>query len=339
MGDPTAVTLLFAAAGWLVLGVLPGWLVASAWSPGRALLDRLAVAPAISLGLAYSAAAWADRVGFAIALPVALLSLAAASLFATIVLVRRRGSGAPGPLAHRESMSALRIPVIFLLLLWVAAMGTSAAGWSLVVPDVDGNTHGLFAVALLQDGKVLGFGGYPLAAHLIAALVGSATSVPSALVVPLTLLGSVWTVLGVASLARRVSAPSVVWAATAALAVPYFPFAQVAWGPMPLVLAVALVPGVALAVLDVSDRGTRLVAAVAVAGLLATHVTETLVAALLVLLVLVCRRRPFVRPFLEGVAVGAAALLLTAPLVAELVRGGAARPQDPTRGDSLAERS
>ena len=337
MGDPTAATLLCAAVGWVVAGVVPGWLVASAWSPGRALLDRVAVAPAISLGLAYSAAVWVNRLGFAVALQAALISLAAASLAATVTLVRRRRSGGAGPLAHRDSLVAVRIPLVLALLPWVVAMGTSAAGWSLVVPDVDGNTHGLLAVALLHDGTVLGFGGYPLAAHLVAALVGSATSVPSALVVPLTLLGSVWTVLGVASLARRVSAPSVGWVAAAALAVPYFPFGQVAWGPLPLVLAVALVPGVALAVLDVSDRGTRLVAAVSVAGLLATHVTEALVAALLVLLVLLCRRRPFVRPFLDAVLVGVAALVLTAPLVAELVSGGAARPQDPSRGNSSSE--
>jgi hypothetical protein len=217
--------------------------------------------------------------------------------------------------------------------MWLVAMATSAAGWGLVAPDSDGNAHGLLVVHILQQGNVLGQQGYPLGVHLISALVGSITSVPSALVVPLTLLGSVWMVLGVAALASRVSGVTTAWAALAACAVPYFPFGQVNWGPVPLVVAVALVPGVALAVLDVADRAGLLLAAVAVAGLLAIHVTEALVAAAMVGLVVLARRRPILVPLRDGVIVAVGALLLVAPLVGELVAGGASRPQGPSRGD------
>ncbi len=328
MGEPTAVTLAAAALGWLLLGVLPGWLVVSAVTPERSALDRLAVAPAVSLGLAYPAAAWANRLGIAVALPAALAALVLASTVSATVLLRRRRAGEPGPLLDRTTLTAVRVPVLLVVLLWLTAMATSVAGWGLVAPNSDGNSHGLAVVALLQHGEVLGSGGYPLGVHVVAALVGSATSVPSALVVPLTLLGSVWAVLGVAALAGRVSPSLVPWVAFAACAVPYFPFGQVNWGPVPLVLAVALVPGVALAVLDAVGRGPLAVAAMSVAGLLAAHVTEALVAGLLVLLVLVLTRTALVPRLARATAVGLGALLLTAPLVAELLAGGASRPTD-----------
>jgi hypothetical protein len=334
MGAPTAVTLVAATLGWLLVGVLPGWLVASAALPGRSPLDRLALAPAISVGLAYPTAAWVNRVGLDGALPAAATALVLASAAAMAVLVRRRRAGGPSTLADRESLRGLGPPLALVIGLWVVAIATSAAGWGAVPPGSDGSAHGLVTTSLIRTGEVLGRDGYPLGAHLIAALAGVTTSVPSALLVPLTLLGAAWTVLGVAALAGRVARSGARWAAFAAACVPFFPYAQVSWGPVPLVLAVALVPGVALAVVDARGRREVLLAAVAVAGLLAVHVTEVLVAAVLVLLVLVCQGL-HVRPLLRGAVVGLGALLLTAPLVAELVGGGAARPQDPPRGDSF----
>ncbi len=301
----------------------------SAVTPARSALDRLAVAPAVSIGLAYPAGAWANRLGFAVALQVALAVLLLASIGAGAVLLRRRREGAAGPLHDRGTLTAVRFPLLLVTLLWLVAMATSEAGWGLVAPNSDGNTHGLLTVSLLQHGEVLGFGGYPLGVHVVAALVGVVTSVPSALVVPLTLLGPVWAVLGVAAFAGRISRTMVPWAAFAACAVPYFPFGQVIWGPVPLVVAVALVPAVALAVLDASGRGALLVAAVSVAGLLAIHVTEALVAGLLVVLALVSARRLLWAPLLRGLLVALGALLLTWPLVVELLRGGAVRPPDP----------
>ena len=333
MGDPSALTLVAAAVGWMVVGVVPGWMVASALAPHRSVLDRLVVAPAIAIGLAYSAAAWCNRLGVDSALQAAIGALALASVASVVVLLRRRRSAAPAPLDRAASLRSIRIPLVIVVAMWVVAMATSVSGWGLVVPGSDGNSHGLLVVHILQSGDVLGRQGYPLGVHLVSALVGAMTSVPSALVVPLTLLGSVWLVMGVAALAGRVSAECMPWAALAACAVPYFPFGQVNWGPVPLVVAVALVPGVALAVLDAADRTGLLLGAVSVAGLIAIHVTEALVAAALVGLVVLARRRPILVPLRNGVVVAVGGLLLVAPLVGELVAGGASRPQEPSRGD------
>ena len=334
LGDPSALTLAAAAVGWVVVGVVPGWLVASALAPHRSGLDRIAVAPAITIGIAYPAAAWCNRLGVHSARQAAMVALVLASATAAVVLLRRRRAAAPAPPDRSASLRAIRVPLVLMVAMWIVAMATSDSRWGFVAPGSDGNAHGLVLVRILQSGDVLGLQGYPLGVHLIGALIGPVTSVPSALVVPLTLLSSVWLLLGVAALAARVSATATMWVALAACAVPYFPFGQVNWGPVPLAVAVALVPGVALAVLDVADRAGLLLAAVSVAGLLAAHVTEALVAAALVGLVVLARRGPIRVPLRNCVLVAVGALVLVAPLIGELVAGGGSRPQDPSRGDA-----
>jgi hypothetical protein len=215
MGAPTAATFLVALVGLLALGMGPGWLVATALTPSRSALDRLAVSPAVSLGIAYPAAAWTDRLGLPHAPGAALVALVTASAVSGAVLLRRRGDGAGAPASWRPSLAPVLVPLAVVVALWVLVLWTSTPGWSAVVPNSDGNTHGLLVVDLIQHDRVLGFA-YPLALHLIAALVGSATSVPSALVVPLTIMASSWAVLGAASATRRISAGATRWAALAA---------------------------------------------------------------------------------------------------------------------------
>lgn len=328
MGEPSALTFVAAAVGWLVVGVLPGLLLVTALTPSRSLLDRLAVAPAVSIGVAYPAAAWANVVGVDRAVAVAAVSLVLASVGSGVVLLRRSRRHGLALRAGLRELRPLTWPVVLVVLLWVTAVPAASSGWGLVPPNSDGENHGLLVVQILQEGRVVGFGGYPAGMHVVAAMVGGLTSVPSALAVPLTLLGPVWVVLGVGALAARISPRVAVWSGLAACVVPYFPAAQAYWGPVPLVLAVALVPPVALAVVDADRSRARVVAVMAVAGLLAIHVTEALVAGALAVLVLVLRAGPRRRPVLVPLALGAAALALVAPLVAELARGGAERPTD-----------
>lgn len=329
MGAPTALTFAAATLGWLLFGVLPGFLLASALAPGRSALDRLAVAPAVSIGVAYSVAAWTNVAGLSAAVPVAAASLLVVALASATLLLRRRVTGGPG-LWHDAGALRQALPaVVLVVVIWVVAIATSTTAWGVVAPYTDGSTHGLLVVDILQSGRVLGHDGYPAGVHVVAAVVGAVTSLPSALVVPLTVGGGTWLILGVAAFAARISAGAVRWAALAALAAPYVLYRQADWGGIPLVVAVALVPAVALAVLDAGRGWSCLVAALAVGGIVAVHVTEVLVVALLVALVLVARRAPDLRRLLDSAVAGAAGLVLVAPLVGELAAGGGDRTQDP----------
>ena len=173
MGAPTAATFLLALVGWLALGMGPGWLVATALTPSRSALDRLAVSPAVSLGIAYPAAAWTDRLGLSRAPAAALVALLIASVASGAFLLRHRGHGAAAPPPWRPSLAPVLLPLGVVVVLWVLVLWTSTPGWSAVVPNSDGNAHGLAVVEMIQHGRVMGFA-YPLALHLIAALVGFA---------------------------------------------------------------------------------------------------------------------------------------------------------------------
>jgi len=173
------------------------------------------------------------------------------------------------------------------------------------VPNDDGNGHGWFVARILLTGSVdpptvttidplvpPSGGFYPLGLHLLAALAAAGSAVPAALVVLGVLASAVWAPLAVFVLARRLTNAVVAAAAAGllALATPWFPFAQMAWGGWTLIVAVALVPAAVLVLLDVMGPRGLPVAALALAGMLAEHVTEVVVVAILVGLTLVLDR-------------------------------------------------
>ena len=353
MGGPTASSFGAAAVLWFVVAFGPGVLVATAIDPWRSLLDRVAVAPLISFGLAFPLAAWAGAVGTSGSVWWAPAGLLVASIVSAVVVARRTRRAPPTRGAPpRGTRIAVLVAVAVAVIAWVVALSLSTTGWGSVVPGTDGAIHGMVVTDLLRSGSMfsplvgrydLGSAGpdvaagplglltssYPYAVHLLAAPIGAATSVPSALLVPLTILPSACLVLGAVALARRTSGavPAIVAGFAAAVLVPGFPFAYTFWGPVPMMMAVALVPAAVVVLADL--RGPRLrlaVPAVAVAGMVGLHVTEALVAVGIVGLGVVLGREQVLRTVGRLLLCLAVALVLVAPLTLGMATGGAVRP-------------
>lgn len=347
LGQPSLLGFILACALWLLLGVVPGLLVATWLAPVRSRLERLAVAPLISIALAFAPAAWLSALHVPQAAQAAWVVPGLVTV-ALLVVLGRRGDLA-ALVARSRTAALVGLAVVASTAVWLVGIALSVPGWSTVVPDQDGSSHGVFVTRILLTGSVspdrvaafdLADPGavtvfYPLGVHALAAPIAALTSVASALLVPLTVLGSASLVVGSAALARRVGGARLVVpaAAVAAVLVPWFPFAQSFWGPVPMVLAVACVPGLVLALLAVDGRRSLLLASLSVAGMLALHTTEALVAVGTVLLAVLLgeqtpRRVALVRT-VGAVALGA---VVGGPIVAGLLAGGAARPQEPAHG-------
>ena len=355
MGEPTAAAFAVAAVLWLVVAFVPGALVVAAVDPWRPALDRLAIAPLVSFGIGFPVAAWAGAVGIRGSVWWAPAALAVASIVASCVLLGRRrlrAVGRPDP-ETRTTMLTTGGAVLAALVMWVVAISRSTPGWAAVVPGTDGATHGVVVADLIRSGSMfspsigrydllagsitgatgpLGLGSlpYPYAVHLFASPIAAVTSVPSALMVPLTVLASAWLVLGTVALCRRFAGPTGGLAAgfAAALLVPSFPYWHVFWGPVPMMAAVALVPALAVALLDVGPRRRLVVPVLALAGLVGIHVTEALVASAIAALALLSawEGSETVRRVLRLAACNVLALLVVWPLTLGMLLGGANRP-------------
>lgn len=351
LGQSSLLGFVLACALWLLLGVVPGLLVVTWLVPERSRLDRLAVAPLVSIAVGFAPAAWLSLLGVPHAWQAAWVVPSVVSLVLLVVLVRRRELARLVTTSRTAALVGLAAAASTLV--WVVGISLSQAGWTTVVPDQDGGSHGVFVSRILQTGsvsptKVAVFDladpsaltvFYPLGAHALAAPVAALTSVASALLVPMTVLGSAVLVVGSAALARRTGGAAYVVpaAVVAAVLLPWFPFAQSFWGPVPLVLAVASVPAMVLALLDARGREALVVGALAAGGMLALHTTELLVAvAVAGLAVLLGREQPRLRPLAAiagAVAIGA---VVVGPVLAGLLAGGAVRPQEPPHGGSPA---
>lgn len=288
------------AAGflWPVVAMLPGYLVVSALQQRRMVLDRWAVAPLVSVAVAFVPAIWIDafRPGSGLAGAVGALLLACVL---SVVAMRRRGQRVfPIPRRWPRSLSALVALMTTSCVIGVAVVLRSAGGLATVVPNDDGNGHGAFVARVLLTGSVdpvvvttidpvaapVDGAFYPLGLHVLTGLVAALSAVPAALVVVGLLAGAVWAPLALFALARRfVDARVAVLAAGAlALATPWFPYGQMAWGGWPLIVAVALVPAAVLVTLEMRTVQDLPIAVLALAGLFAVHITEVVVVGIIV---------------------------------------------------------
>jgi hypothetical protein len=323
-----AVALL----AWFVIGMLPGFLVATALRPSASLVDRWAVSPLVSIGVAFGIAAWVDRFRPGWGLPSAVVALLAASLVSLVVCLRGVGRIALRPSRWTRSHAVVAGAVVVSLAMDALVVGRSRSAWGSVVPWYDGNAHGYFVARILLTHSVdpvvvsaydtvSGTGGslYPLGMHTLAALVSQVTNVDAGLTVVAFLAGSVWAPLGILSWGRRVAGQTEATTAAVILAVatPWFLMSQVYWGFWPLLVAVALVPACALVVITAGPRWRLLLPMLAVSGLFSVHVVEVLVVAMLVGLTLLLDSGPpreRVRATLWGGVAGVAGCLVLLPL-------------------------
>lgn len=347
LGQPSLLAFVLACALWLLLGVVPGLLVATWLAPERSRLERLAVAPLVSIVLAFAPAAWLST----LRVPQAAQAAWVVPLVVSVVLLAllgRRGD-LRGLVARSRTAAVVGLAVAASTVLWVVGIAMSTPGWSTVIPDQDGGSHGVFVTRILLTGSVspdrvavfdLADPGavtvfYPLGVHALAAPVAALTSVASALLVPLTVLGSASLVVGSAALARRAGGERLVApaAVVAAVLLPWFPFAQSFWGPVPMVLALSCVPGLVLALLAVDGRRSLLLAALAVGGMLALHTTEALVAlGIVVLAVLLGQDAARGRALARTAGALVLGAVVVGPVLGGLLAGGASRPQEPAHG-------
>ena len=332
----------------VLLGV-PGLLVATALDPSRPFLERLAVAPAVSIAIGFGVASLTSVLGLRGAPVVVAGSLAVASLASGAVVLRRPRSRVPLRARVRRSHLVLALSLVLLLGVWVVAVASSRAGGALASPGIDMNTHGIMTSRILQLGTLraedvtpLDLGAssgasstffYVLGIHAVVAVVAAATCVPSALVATFV-AATVWLVLGVFVLARRCADPRT--AATAALVaavgVPLLPFSVVFWGGLPLVLGIALVPPIALVLLDIQGWRRGLLGVLAVAGLVAAHPPEVVAVGAVVAVALLAEPQPVRERLRRGgaaVAASVLALVVLAPTTVGLLAGGADRLADP----------
>jgi hypothetical protein len=351
---PSWAALALAAVGWVVVAGVPGALVVAVLDPWRPRAVRYAVAPLVSVAIAFAAASFLQVVGVGWSPWQTLGVLTVVSVVAGGVLVARRRRSPSGPRrpssADRRDMVVVASSAAAATAVWVLGLAVSRPGGAAVLPQADGVTHGLLTTRMLLLGTVDPYRlnvtdlvepayrevFYPVAFHVLAATVAQASEVASTLLAGATLVASAWSVVGVFALTRAVSGrPAARRAAVAsALLVPGVLVGNLWWGSITTMLATAAVPGAVACLLACGDRRGRLVAALAVSGLLCGHITEALVvlgvSALAFLLSSEGRRRATARLIDLGVVL-VLALLLSLPTVMLLMKpGGADRPQEPS---------
>ncbi|HET7902615.1 MAG TPA: DUF6541 family protein, partial [Candidatus Nanopelagicales bacterium] len=198
MGEPSALAFAVAALLWLLLGFVPGLLVGTVLTPDRSRLDRLAVAPLVSVALGFAPASWLSALGVPGAWHAAWIVPLVVSLVLLVVLARR---GDLAPLfSWSRSVVSVAAAITVAASTWVVGISISTPGWSAEAPNVDGSSHGVFVARILGSGSVdpdrvavfdLADPGalhvfYPLGLHALAAPVAALTTVASALLVSLT---------------------------------------------------------------------------------------------------------------------------------------------------------
>jgi hypothetical protein len=348
--EPSWAALALAGVGWVLLAFVPGALLVAALDPWRSWVARAAVAPLVSVAVAFGVASWLQVLGVGWSPWQTVGVLGAVSVGSAAVLLRR-----DRPSARRAWLGDARRDAVVLgsssvlaSVVWLVGLVASGVGGSAVLPQADGLIHGQLATRMLLLGTVDPYrlnvtdlvepafreSYYPVAFHVLAATVAQASAVASSLLVAVTVVASVWGVLGTAALAREVAGRRVARraAVASALLVPGVLFGNLWWGSFSTMLATAAVPGLLACLLALRSGRGRTVSALAVSGLLCAHATESLVVVgtCLVAFLLEPAARRRIGPSLTALAVAVAgALLLSLPTLRLLAApGGAARPQE-----------
>lgn len=350
--EPVQAVLALVLA--LALALVPGMLALAALRPGAGAVRNLAVAPAVSLGLLWISATILGLVHLPVA-PGTVLPIALGAPLVGAVVVRRRGTaGGRGALrVDRWDVAGVATGIVLSLVLWV-----SVSQWlRLGVPNDDGSHHGFYTARILVTssldpaqvlvGDVITgtptYDFYPLAIHLMAAMI-AATGVPVAVALNATwvALAALGFGLGMYVLGRRTfrgARRAAIAVAVLAPVMPQLPVTQMYWGGAPLIVGMALLPGVVdAAVGSIRDAATTrariavgAALGLAVVGLFFTHTTEVLTAVLLTVCLAfgtAAQRGPWVaalrRPAVLVALVGSTALVAVvalAPYARRLVGG------------------
>ena len=350
-----------AIPGLVVFGVLPGLAVATALVPRWPWWERLAMAPALSAGLAgvagllyHDVHAGFDATTYA---PVVFLAM-----LAGIVRARRTGTSPRlGPIADRRTIALTAGVAIVAGCASAAILAGSLRNAPLPV-ERDSAIHGAVAVGIAQSHDTIPVIAEPVdqsawsrtrtGLEAQAALVSELGGPPPAgALLPLTLLAVLLLPLAIAALAWETSGNALLAAAAAVLSLlSAFPAWPVSAGELPLVVGTGVVVPLVLAAAR-GLRGERTAAAIALAAACtaanwAVHGTEILTALVvggpLLLAILWANRRAAVLPrAVAGVAAcaGAAfavALITRAPAVPSSAPDPNAGPAVPEQNDFAA---
>jgi hypothetical protein len=344
--------VLLALACGALLVWLPGLAVAVLVLPRATPLTWLAIAAPLSFAVLFAVATTWDLVGVRVGWPSVGLPVVLAALGVLGWAWRRRRRRWPAR-AWRIGAPQLVLAgaVLVALLVWAHSIGSPLA----VPPYDDGANAGIFIQRILLLGTLRpdaiiatdlgsGAGGvafYPLALHLVSAMVVQVTGVGVALAfqVVVALLACCAMPVGVFVLTRRVVgmypglglAPGAA-AGAAALAIallPGLPWTNLPWGGLALVAGVALMPALLTLVIEIPGRELRvgLLLGAATAGCFAVHSSEVVSAFVIgipMLVAAVVRARSRWLPALVGLlGAGVVMAVLLAPVASHL-RGGLA---------------
>ncbi len=156
-GEPSFGADALAGMLWLLLGVVSGWLIIGALDPARSRLDRWAEAPLVSVAVAFVTASWTQVWGLREPVWVVVSALGLASVGSVFVLVRRRERQSPWvrrPVLPSGQARLILLAAAVSVGLWAIAIQMSTPGWSAVVPNSDGNSHGILLSRILMTGSV-----------------------------------------------------------------------------------------------------------------------------------------------------------------------------------------
>ena len=304
----TAGELLALVGAWVVVGLGPGMLIGYGLRRNAGLLRNATLAPLLSLGLLLAIAVLLTMAGQAVN---ALTVLPAAYVVGALCLLWGYRSSRDDKPPMSIVLRPVEMVVLALIALTVAAVWWRASGGlAAVPPNDDGSNHGLFATQILRletvqpDRVVVGdvLGGqpsspyYPLAMHLVAALMAGISGVPvaAALTLEMVLASSFFLPAGTFVLTRRLYPTRRAVASVAALLTVVFaimPYYVSSWGGFPFIMGMALLP-IAIDALAGAGKDCRvlpsgLIAGLILVGLFALHSSEMLAAAGLAVLILV----------------------------------------------------
>ena len=371
------LTVVLVAAAWVVVGWLPGYLLVDALRPAAGWLRNAALAPMAALGLTMIAGQGLQilrvRIDPWTVLP---LSIGVPLLGWAWVTLRRRRSvsiadgaadrGVADPdrgtdagrlvSPSRLDRRLLVLAVLLGLVIWCVAIPSLAS----VLPRDDGTHHGLYAYRILTLGTLdphkiltgdLATGTpavhyYPLALHLISALIAGVTGAPvnAVLTVGYVLFASVLLPVGIFVLTRRMFPQLPAAAGVAAVlstTFPWFPYQPIFWGAVPTIVAMSCVPAAVDAVWRPRADGPAVAVGLALGvagyGVFTTHNSELLTIGLYGLLLTWAGRRSFAtgerrRLFTTWAAGVALILILTAPQLPQLLAGAQERTRILDRG-------